>query len=144
MKSGKIPVAIELRTVIEDDGEKEYSTAKHKGELRRAGQTEVLTFEEDLEGGMIRNLVTIKPDSVSIKRTGLVSMHQKFHLHAITESAFQHPHGSMHMETKTHSLLFQSHHNQGELEIAYSVILNGQMERNHTLILQYQEEADAK
>ena len=144
MESGKKNVAIELQTVIEDDGEKEYSTTMHKGELRRAGHTDVLVYEEDAEGGKIRSMVTIKPDSVSIKRSGLVGMHQKFQLHAITENAFQHPHGMIHMETKTNRLNYESDSDIGRLEITYTVRLNGQEERSHILTLQYQEEADAK
>lgn len=144
MESKKIPVIINLMTKIDDDGEVETSSTQHAGIFRRAKHADILIYEEDFEGFSIRNLITIKPDSVSIKRSGAIGMHQTFQLKGITENVYQHPHGSMHMETRTERLFHAVDQNSGLLEIVYQVKLNGQNERNHQLRVEYKEEADAK
>jgi len=146
MKTDKIPVHIKLRIIIEDDGEKEMSMLRHSGVLRRAPHADVLTFEEDTEAGKVRTMVTIRPGTAIIKRTGAVSMHQKFEAGSITENAYQHPHGMLHMETNTDRLLYESQQTpqSGTLAIDYTVKLNGQAERSHELILHYQEEDESQ
>jgi len=144
MESKKIPVMIKLMTWIHDDGEEEKSSTQHIGTLRRAKHADILTYEEDFEGYAIRNLITIKPDSANIKRSGAIGMHQSFRHESITENMYQHPHGSLHMETKTERLFHEIGTNSGVLEIVYTVKLNGLNERNHQLRVEYEEEADAK
>ncbi|MUK89615.1 DUF1934 family protein [Ornithinibacillus sp. L9] len=136
-------VMVELRTTIDDNGHKEHNTSKQKGMLHQKQNMDVLTFEEKTEDQqMIKNLITIQQEKVSIKRSGAVSMHQQFHANQTTENVFKHPHGNIHMETFTDNISYHSTDNarSGQLTIDYKVKLNGQAERKHELMLTFNEE----
>lgn len=146
MKQGKQRVSIKLTTTIDDQGEIEYNTMKESGHFYSKGKIDVLIYEEEIEkGAIVRNLITIQPTKVTIKRTGIVEMNQSFILGKITESHFQHPHGAFHMETDTKSFTYDSltEAEAGRLFIAYTVKLNGMQERKHVLELTYQKEDEA-
>ncbi|PAV31394.1 hypothetical protein CIL05_01695 [Virgibacillus profundi] len=143
MDTYKKSVAIELRTTIDDNGQMEYNTIKQSGDFYKKNHLDVLTYEEKMEdNSTIKNLITIQTDRVSIKRSGNVTMNQKFRKNHTTENVFQHPHGNIHMETYTNSISYQSmnENDQGKLTISYTVKLNGQEERKHELVLTYTEE----
>ncbi|HEX6594776.1 MAG TPA: DUF1934 domain-containing protein [Bacillota bacterium] len=131
---------IKLHTTIDDGGEKEYHVTTQSGIIYRRNNMHVLMFEEQLgHDETVKNLITIVPEKehVSIKRSGSVSMNQKFIKHQLTENVFQHPHGSFHMETFTKTMDYQLTASKSKLNIEYTVKLNGQKERNHSLSLVY-------
>jgi uncharacterized beta-barrel protein YwiB (DUF1934 family) len=136
-------VLITLHTRIVDGGEEEASQNTYHGQYFNKDNLEVLSFEERTEEQyLIKSLITIQPEKVTIKRTGLVSMNQQFRKDQISESIYRHPHGHMHMETLTKEISYQANSQQtkGQLKIDYTVKLNGQEERHHTLTLTYQKE----
>jgi len=144
MDTNGISVALELHTTIDDHGEAETNTTKQTGLLYQRENMDVLTFNESLEdGSTVKNLMKIEPKKVSIKRTGPISMHQQFDVNRITENVFQHPHGNLHMETTTTWIDYKplSAQANGLLRMHYTVKLNGQDERKHTLTLSLKEEA---
>lgn len=142
MEENKKRVAIKLSTIIDDNGQMEYNTMNHIGALHQAGHADILTFGEEVNGEEVRNLITLQDSSVSIKRSGAVMMHQKFRKNNLTENIFKHPHGAIHMETNTEELTYERNEDKvtGEVNILYTVKLNGQEERKHELKLSYQEE----
>jgi uncharacterized beta-barrel protein YwiB (DUF1934 family) len=136
-------VAIQLLTVIDDDGQKEYNDQKQSGSYFRKKDLDVLIFEEKLnDGATIKNLITIQQHKVSINRTGAVMMNQKFLAEKITENIYHHAHGKIHMETYTESIDYSQSEDsiEGLLRIHYTVKLNGQNKRKHILKLTYKEE----
>ncbi|GAB3048066.1 YwiB family protein [Virgibacillus ainsalahensis] len=136
-------VSVELRTIIDDNGQMEYSTVKERGEFYQRGKRDVVIFEEKIdEQAVTDNLITIQPEKVSIKRTGMVSMNQQFNTNRTTENVYHHPHGTIHMETRTDDIFYQSikKAEKGYLKISYHVKLNGQEERKHQLELIITEE----
>lgn len=136
-------VKITLSVKINDQGQLEDNTSTHIGNYYRKGNMDVLTYEENIEDtATINNFITIQADKVSIKRTGVVSMTQKFRTNQITENIYKHPHGSLHMETFTDTITHQQldEHGGGHVSIFYKVKLNGQEERAHKLVLHYKEE----
>ena len=138
MDVNTINVQLELETTIEDNGQVETNTTNESGLFHQRNNFDVLTYEEKLEDGtVVKNMVTLQPDKVSVKRSGPVSMHQKFELDQITENVFQHPHGHIHMETTTHSIDYRplGENANAEVRIDYTVKLNGQEKRKHTLSL---------
>lgn len=144
MHTNGLKVELELHTTIDDDGQLEENTTAQSGLLYQSGNRHVLLFDEGLEdGSIVKNMITIQSDKVSIKRTGPITMHQQFYLNRITENVFQHPHGNLHMETTTTSIDYQplSAYGNGILKLYYNVKLNGQNERKHTLTLSLKEEA---
>lgn len=136
-------VMIQLDTKIDDDGEIEYNTVKQKGKFFKRGSRHVLMYEEiHDETIVIKNLITIQPDKVNIKRSGAVKMNQQFYEDKASTSYYEHPHGQIHMETITDSIDYQSNASirEGKLKIIYTVKLNGALERKHLLELTYKEE----
>lgn len=134
---------IHLHTVIEDNGLEEASTVKQKGNYFQKNNMDVIAFEEELEGNqLIKSMITIQPGKVNIKRSGVVSMNQQFLSEKVTENVYSHPHGHIHMETFTKSIDYQRpvEKQEGHLKVEYTVKLNGQDERNHTLTLKINEE----
>ncbi|WP_042221382.1 DUF1934 domain-containing protein [Oceanobacillus manasiensis] len=141
-KQGR-PVMIELSSSIEDNGTVEKSHMQHSGEFFQKGKLDVLRYEEQGEDGFsTKNLITIQPEKVSIKRTGNVSMNQQFQQGQITENMLKHPYGSMHMETSTQTISYDAPtiKSEGCLTIEYTVKLNGQDERSHEIKLTIIEE----
>ncbi|WP_047980914.1 DUF1934 domain-containing protein [Ornithinibacillus contaminans] len=139
-------VRIELQTVIQDNGQQEKSTTRQLGHYYQKNAIDVLSFEEKHEdAGIIKNFITIQPDKVSIKRSGLISMTQHFRANQRTENVYTHPHGHLHMETYTKAIRYQSLEDgtEGRLHIIYTVKLNGQDERNHELTLTYNKEDES-
>ncbi|WP_174614970.1 DUF1934 domain-containing protein [Virgibacillus ihumii] len=136
-------ITIEMQTIIDNDGQMEYNTLNEAGTYYEKDNRCILTFEETSdEGAPVKNLITINPNRVSIKRVGPVTMHQQFRTNQKTENVFQHPHGYIHMETLTDTIAFHSltDEQNGFLTIDYSVSLNGQEERKHKLELTIKEE----
>ncbi len=108
---------------------------------------DVLTYTETLDDGSnVSSLITIYEDRVSIKRKGPVAMHQQFRPHRSTENVYQHPHGTIHMETYTKAIDYRrpAAEQAGLLTIAYTVKLNGQDERNHQLTLNVRDKEDSQ
>ncbi|GGJ83078.1 hypothetical protein GCM10007063_01980 [Lentibacillus kapialis] len=131
-------VAVELKTAIEDNGQKEYNTVRESGQLYQQTNMDVLTYTETAgDGSQISNMITIHANKASVKRTGPVQMHQTFHEQKLSENVFQHPHGNIHMETFTDSIDYRplTARQNGVLAIDYTVRLNGQEEREHELTL---------
>ncbi|RYG71566.1 DUF1934 domain-containing protein [Lentibacillus lipolyticus] len=138
MKENAKQVAIELETSIDDNGEMEYNTVRQTGRYYQQPTMDVLTFTEEFDDGThVSNLITIYEDRVSIKRKGPVAMHQQFRPHRSTENVYQHPHGTIYMETYTQYIDYRrpAAGQAGLLTIAYTVKLNGQDERKHQLTL---------
>lgn len=136
-------ITIEMQTIIDNDGQMEYNTLEQTGTYYEKGNRCILTFEETSDDGApIKNLITINPEKVSIKRVGPITMHQQFRAKQKTENLFQHPHGKIHMETYTNTIDYQSFtaEQNGFLTIDYSVSLNGQEDRKHKLELTIKKE----
>lgn len=143
MNNGKQKVFIKLQTKINDQDQNETTTSNHYGTLLRRGKREVLLFNETTDDGRnITNFITLQENKVSIKRSGSVSMHQQFVVGKRTETMYEHIHGTIHLETYTKRLIYEPAENSagGTLNIDYTVLLNGQIERQHKLVLTYQEE----
>lgn len=143
MKKRNETITVRLDMTINDDGNIDRTSSQYRGQLFQKQEFDVLIYDEKLEdGSVIRNLVTIHPHKVTIKRSGSITMNQQFLVNRKTESVYEHPYGSMLMETATTSLTYNpiNHLNQGKLTISYKVKLNGTEERKHKLIISFSKE----
>src|SRR5690554_5572332 len=131
MNVPKKHVNINLKTIINDGLMKEENELSTAGEFLQKGNLDVIKFKEKFEESEITTLVTIQKEKVSIKRSGVVSMHQQFWLDRLTENVYKHPHGNIHMETFTTNMTYIPFETNrtAKLELVYSVKLNGQTER---------------
>jgi len=134
-------IAIEIRTVIDDNGEKELTISKQKGKYTRKGQTEVISFIEKVKDfGEVDSLLTIKPNKINLKRSGTITMNQQFVEGKTSECLYRHPYGAFHMEILTHSIERSADNDDKKIIIKYDLKLNGEETRNHHLTLTYTEE----
>ncbi|GIO24756.1 DUF1934 domain-containing protein [Oceanobacillus sp. J11TS1] len=140
MQQNSEKVNITLKTVIYDMDSDEQETQEQSvaGEWIKKGDIDVLKYEEVIEeAGTIQNMITIRPERVSIRRTGAIQMNQQFQSGQKTENIYQHMHGNIHMETYSESITFTENTMPRMLEINYTMKLNGQLERKHQLKLQF-------
>ncbi|WP_249869356.1 DUF1934 domain-containing protein [Oceanobacillus saliphilus] len=143
MDSFQKKVKIKLKTMIDDGSQKEYNNQMQSGNYFRKKDLDVLIFDEKMDdGSIVKNLITIQKHKVSINRSGAVSMNQKFLAGQITENVYHHAHGKIHMETFTENIGYSKSIDsiEGHMTINYTVKLNGQDKRQHTLKLIYIEE----
>lgn len=145
MDQEKKQVLIQLKTVIRDGHEEEVNNLRMRGIFFQKGKLDVLNFTEEMEENKVTTLVTIQDGKIAIKRSGAVSMHQQFRLGQTTENVYKHPHGNILMETYTERVHYRPLTSDvaALLSLDYTVKLNGQDARKHTLELLFSEE-DAK
>lgn len=140
MQQNSEHVYITLETMIFDldSGDQETQEQTFTGEWTKKGDIDVLRYKEVIEeAGTIQNMIMIRPERVSIKRTGAIQMNQQFQLGQKTENIYQHMHGNIHMETFVESITFTEDTMPRMLEMNYTMKLNGQIERKHQLKLQF-------
>lgn len=136
-------IEIELRTVIDRDGDKEMSIVKQTGEYMRKHSIEIIVFTEKREDiGDVRNYITIQENKVTIKRSGAISMNQHFEVGKRSESLYRHPYGALHFDITTKSVEKSplAGDQAGEVVIVYDATINGIEEQNHHLTLTYKED----
>lgn len=136
-------IEVELRTVIDRNGEKEMSIIKHTGEYIQKKDIEIIRFVEKREDiGNVRNYITIQKNKVTIRRSGAISMSHQFEVGKKSESLYRHPYGSLHFTITTKSLSCNplSKRNKGEVIVIYDALINGIEEQEHHLTLTYMEE----
>lgn len=136
-------VFIDLQSTIDDNGEKEHHLIKEVGYFFNRDELDVIRFSEKTEDGyIVDHLLSIYPNKVNIKRSGLIEMNQVFILNEMTEGMMQLPYGRIFMETFTQSFTYESlmTHTKGKLLLYYDMILNGKEIRKHRLQLHYSKE----
>ncbi len=83
MQQNSEHVNITLKTLIFDldSGDQETQEQTFTGEWTKKGDIDVLRYKEEVEeAGTIQNMIMIRPERVSIKRTGAIQMNQQFQL----------------------------------------------------------------
>lgn len=143
MSQLKKQVIVKLQTIIDDKGQQEVSTTKQRGTILRRKARDILFFDERTKEGLkVNNFITLQPHKVSIKRSGQISMYQQFMVNQRDETIYEHPLGTLHMETFTKRLNYKRLDTpySAKLTIDYNVSLNGQPSRRHQLVLIYEED----
>lgn len=135
-------IQLMLQTTIVDGDSKEKTVVEEPGKIYMKEHGDMITYEEKVNGDQqakTKNMITIQPNKVLIRRSGTVKMNQLFHQGKRSESVFHHPHGNIHMETYTNSIDYQpcDETRAGRLAIDYTVKLNGQEARHHFLKLTF-------
>lgn len=143
MKLERKNIIVELRTEIDDEGDKERSIIKQIGKYAKKDKLEVISFTEDIEDfGKVNNLITIQSNKVNIKRSGTITMNQQFIEGKRTECFYRHPYGSFLLEMETRSITHKPLVNgeKGSVMMEYKATVNEGQRRHHKLELTYMEE----
>ncbi len=144
MQLGKIFVNVRLQTEIKDQEDQQETIVEATGELFQTSRQTVVRFtEKSDEQADVATMVTIKSDSVTIKRTGAVEMIQQFRSDQITETIYRHQFGSLRMETDTLDFRYQPltiDNKTAKLTLDYRTKLGGEEERVHKLSLTLEED----
>ena len=146
MPSNAKDVQVKLVTEIRDDDQSQTMEVNEPGQFFKRGDTQVLTFtEHPEEGDAINTMITIKPNHVSIKRSGGVEMRQMFQKELETENLYHHTYGDFHMRTYTEEMKFRSleEASQGQLYLSYQMTLNHEVTQAHRLTLTFEEESES-
>lgn len=143
MQVGKFFVKINLETEIFDGDDRQRTTVTSEGELFQTDRQSVVRFtEKNKDQPDVATMITIKPNQLSIKRSGEVEMNQKFDLERTTEMVYRHQFGSLRMETTTHDFKYKplTTKENAKLTINYTTVLDGEEEREHKLLLTIEED----
>ncbi|WP_226581491.1 DUF1934 domain-containing protein [Halobacillus litoralis] len=146
MPSNAKDVQVQIVTEIQDKDRKETMEIQEPGQFFTRGDTQVLTFTEHPEDGdPVSTMVTIKPEHVSIKRSGGVDMRQVFQESVETENLYHHTYGDFHMKTYTEKVDFTSleESTEGRLDLSYKMTLNHDVTQAHRLTLTFEEESNS-
>ncbi|MGP4059201.1 DUF1934 domain-containing protein [Halobacillus sp. H74] len=146
MPSNAKEVQVQVVTEIQDEDRNETMEIQGPGQFFSRGDTQVLTFtEHPEESEPVNTMVTIKPEHVSIKRSGGVEMRQVFQQSMETENLYHHTYGDFHMKTYTEELDFRSlqESTQGRLYLSYKMTLNHEVTQAHRLTLTFEEESES-
>jgi|SRR5690625_539895 len=134
-------VAVEMRSVIEEQGEKELIVNKHTASYTKRDEIEMIRFTEDkTDFGEINHMITIHPNKVNVNRSGSVKMNQKFVEGALSECLYRHPYGAFRIEYYTKSLTIKRSEQTTEINIIYDSEMEEGHKRQHHLTLTYTEE----
>lgn len=133
-------VNIYLHTEIDDDGDKETVSERHTGTYFKKGDKAVLLYtDQQNEIGEIKNLITIQPEKLSVKRSGAISMQQIFLVGKQTECMYQHPYGRFLMEIKTTALdMTAVTEKSGKIVVEYDMLFQG-TNRHYKLTMDFKE-----
>src|SRR5690625_5889235 len=132
MQVGRFFVKLNLETEIFDGDHRPRPTVTTEGELFQTDKQSVVRFtQKNKDQPDVATMVTIKPNQLSIKRSGEVEMNQKFELERTTEMVYRHQFGSLRMETTTHDFKYQplTTKENTKLTLKYSSILYEELER---------------
>lgn len=141
MEPLKENVVVEMRSVIEEQGEEEVTVTKHKGNYIKKKQIEVIRFTERTKDlGDIKHFITIYPNKVNLKKSGSVSMNQQFVTGKTSECLYRHPYGAFRIEIHTKSVTKKYKDQTTEIHIVYDSEMNEDRKRHHHLTLTYTEE----
>ncbi|MBH0230552.1 DUF1934 domain-containing protein [Halobacillus sp. KCTC 3957] len=146
MSSNARDVQVQLVTEIRDEDRREKMEVNEPGRFFTKGETQVLTFtEHPEEGDPINTMITVKPNHVSIKRSGGVDMRQVFQKDLETENLYHHTYGEFHMKTYTEELEYRSleQASEGRLYLSYQMTLNHEVTQAHRLTLTFEEESES-
>jgi uncharacterized beta-barrel protein YwiB (DUF1934 family) len=135
-------VQIELKTVVDDEGEQEHSVIKETGDYYQKGSVRVVMFTDRTDDvGDIKTTIQIHPGKVTVKRSGAISMYQQFIEGEKSVCVYRHPYGMFPFDIHTHSIK-ETHMDErlaGELVITYDAITEETI-RKHQVTLTYTEE----
>ncbi|SDB81620.1 Uncharacterized beta-barrel protein YwiB, DUF1934 family [Pelagirhabdus alkalitolerans] len=143
MQQNKWPVSIMLETRIDDGEDQEVIKVEASGDWIASSERTVLFFNEESDDGVVKTMITVKDDQVTIKRSGSVKMTQHFDMKKNTENVYRHAYGTMHVETKTDKIHFEplDEKGRGYLQLDYDATINQEQTRTHQLRLQIEEES---
>lgn len=128
---------------VREGSKKEITSFETIGLYYIKDKVAYLSYDEEHEDGKVRNIVKIKDQEVLITRSGPVSMRQFFKNKEVTSGTYKSQYANLLMETKTDNIEYRWNEKnpRGQLFIAYSLKVNGEGSRRHTITIKFREEA---
>lgn len=122
----KIPVNVEMSTIVSDQERNEEINLKSIGALYSKGSVWFLQFKEaGEEYGEINQIIKINNQkSLLVHRHGNVSMKQAFEEGVTTEGVYQSPYGNMLMQTLTKEVKVEINELKGIGSISFTYLLH--------------------
>ena len=117
------------------EDEKDYIDVITPGKYYLKEDRHFLVYEEMLEGcdEPIRNFVTIMPDYVKIRKTGIVCSEMEFRTGESRTAFSSTPFGELQMETDTSAVTLAEEEEQIRADIRYVMTVNG-VQRNNCFV----------
>ncbi|MBB5174124.1 DUF1934 domain-containing protein [Texcoconibacillus texcoconensis] len=141
----KVPVKIEMKTVIHDEGRQHTNRWFAAGELFEKSSGLFLRFDEQTDdNASIRQTIKAQTGEMTVIRNGDVEMKQRFISNQETEGMYQSPYGPLSMVTKTKhvDVEWDPVQKTGSLHVGYELFLQGQEAGYHDMQVKIKEEND--
>ncbi|WP_157812085.1 DUF1934 domain-containing protein [Alteribacter populi] len=141
-----LAVHINMKTKIQDQGHSDTNTINTMGRMLTKGDITYLRFEEPQEEGesVERTMQTVKiqQGEMTVIRKGAMNMNQRFVSGVETEGTYQSPYGPMRMRTNTKNVrfLWDETSKQGEIQLQYSLTLQGDYAGEYDMRVSLKEE----
>lgn len=109
------------------EDERDYIDVITPGQYYFRDEKHYLVYEERIEGCdlPIRNLVTVSPGRVRIRKTGIVSTEMSFEPKKETGTWYSTPYGRMEMSVFTHRITIKETEENIDAEVRYRLLIGG-------------------
>jgi uncharacterized beta-barrel protein YwiB (DUF1934 family) len=140
--SESTPIQLTVLSEIRNgqDDSKETIEVQTSGEFVQKGKTIYIRYKEEHELGFVKTTVKIAGNEVVVMRSGAVTMKQRFSEGMLTLTDYSTPFGKLQLETKTKSLIIETHELEGKLVILYDLQIDEKEKHVHKLMMTYKEE----
>jgi len=114
------------------EDEKDYIDVITPGKYYQKEGRHILVYEEMLEGcdEPIRNFVTITPDHVKIRKSGIVCSEMEFRTGETRTAFYSTPFGELEMSAETSSVTLKEREEELLADIRYTMTINGIQKNN--------------
>ncbi|MCR4869196.1 MAG: DUF1934 domain-containing protein [Lachnospiraceae bacterium] len=122
-----IPCQVKLQSLQVIEAERAETEQTMSGQFYQKEDACHLLYEEDMEGKEIKNRVTIKGDTVSVKREGAVSSKMVFSAGEQNGFSYHTPYGVFQFTSDTKVLTVQKTEKELVIDITYDLFSGGEL-----------------
>lgn len=134
MKNTDNDYRIIVRNKQTADGETNVIKELAYGSLREKNGKQYILYSLEDDGDTVTSLIKLDGDEVLIKRGGAVKTSMEYKAGEKRSFVYETPYGGIDMELETHRVLHDVAENGGEVELVYTLTVQGEKYFNDTKI----------
>jgi uncharacterized beta-barrel protein YwiB (DUF1934 family) len=140
LSMNEIPMKIQVKTTIEQDGGKETYELTVFGRYLQKDGASFLKYEEVQDEGSVRTIVKLTDEEALILRGGAVKMRLPFRQGAIRNGSYEMPFGVFETRTFTKHLHHTFESGSGSIDILYDFKMQGSPGGTYRLEITFEED----
>lgn len=138
----QVPIKIIVKTVIENDGDKQSFELTTFGRYYQKDSSYYLQYEELLDEGSVKTIVKMTEEDALILRRGNINMRLPLRLNQRLRGSYETPYGTLGTTTYTKRLEYSyfQENETGSVEIIYDLTINGSKTGTYHVNIMFKEE----